>query len=107
VTNLNLDGLFKSSIEIRCTDPQHNYRNLTGWRWFLYIRLGNSRFVRRLIGGKWEHWLLSREWGTLWLPVNDWSTGRDLPPFVTKGRPIASEEWPKPPVIDGSKGPYR
>lgn len=106
MTNLNLDGLFNTTV-IDCTDTDYNYRHLTGWRWFLYSRFGAFSFARRLIGGRWELWLLSHRWGLMWLPVIDWSTAKNLPPFVHKGRPVKTEQWPKPIVIDHHMGPYR
>lgn len=103
---LDLNGLF-GTTEIRCSDPRFNYRRLEGWHWFLYRNFGRFRFVRKLIKGMWEFWPVSPGRSAMWLPVLDWSTATYQPPFTRGDTSIAQEEWPKPPVIRGQRGPYR
>ncbi len=86
--------------------PDYNYRDLFGWRNWFHINYSQWRWVRRLIGGKWELWYVDPCRSAMWIPVKEWSTSTFRPP-VTSGKAMNQEEWPKPPVIDGQRGPYR
>ena len=73
---------------------QDNSRALTGWRAFLCgWGFGEYRWVRQLIGGRWERWHVSVLHSDLWHPVSSPGGGLSRPSVICYGTPLV-EEWP-------------
>lgn len=68
-----------------------NYRPLKGWRRWLFYTFSEYRWARRLIGGRWERWLIDVVGAPVWEPVTGFSSNqRPSPLAICK---LEEEEW--------------